>query len=65
MSDDVITATSLFPGGVKNVSLLVSLLLFLFAIGLWICGVLPGHCAGAIILFGIVMACCCVTGTIC
>lgn len=60
MSDDVLTAASFFPGGkARTASLLVALLLFLFAIGLFICGILPGHCAGAIILFGIVMACCC------
>lgn len=61
MSDDVLTA-SFLPGRSKVVSLIVPLLLFLFAIGLWLCGVLPASCAGAIILFGIVMACCCMTG---
>ena len=59
MSDDVLTASFLPGKAAKAVSLIVPLLLFLFAIGLWLCGILPASCAGAIILFSIVIACCC------
>lgn len=59
MTDDVTTA-SFFPGHKPKVfNVVVPLLLFLFAIGLWLCGLLPAACAGAIILFSIVIACCC------
>lgn len=59
MTDDVTTA-SLFPGvKTKAFNFVVPLLLFLFAIGLFLCGLLPAACAGVIILFSIVLACCC------
>jgi len=58
MTDDISNASFLPGVRPKTMNFLVPLLLFLFAIGLWLCGLLTAPVAGSIILFSIVIACC-------